>query len=129
VPDDLRIVARTYDLVPRPTYDQRIGAVDALLMPFDPDGEMLTTGTIGDALAFGLPTIASSWPFLTEALGDAAITYGATEDDLVACLDGLDRGALATAAAAALRRRPLHNWAVIAEQTYGELDRLGSDRH
>src|SRR5690606_30534289 len=86
VPDDPRIVALPYEMVGREEYDRRLAALDALVMPFDPDGEMLTTGTIGDALGFGLPTIASCWAFLTEELGDAAITYGRTEDDLVACL-------------------------------------------
>jgi len=129
VPDDPRVVARPYEHVARDVYDRRFAAIDALLMPFDPEGQMLTTGTIGDALAFGLPTIASSWAFLSEALDDAAITYGATEDDLVACLDGLDRAALDAAADAARDRRSSHDWTLIAEQTYLELDRLGSAQH
>jgi glycosyltransferase involved in cell wall biosynthesis len=128
-PDDPRIVARPYEMVPRADYDRRLGALDALVMPFDPDGEMLTTGTIGDALAHGLPTIASSWGFLTEQLGDAAITYGRTEDDLLRCLEALDRESLAAAGAAAVRRRPSHRWSHIADLTFAELDRLGGTRH
>src|SRR5690606_23598995 len=124
-----RVVALPYEMVDRDEYDRRLSALDALVMPFDPDGEMLTTGTIGDALGFGLPTLASSWQFLTEELGDAAITYGRTEDDLVACLDTLDRSALDEAAAAAVQRRPRHEWSAIAELTYTELDRLGSAHH
>ena len=129
VPDDPRIVAQSYEMVPREEYVRRLAAVDALLMPFDPDGEMLTTGTIGDAIGYGLPTIASAWPFLRETLADAAIIYGVTEQDLTRCLDGLDQPALDAAAKAALALRPAHAWSTIAEQTYIELDRLGSNQH
>lgn len=129
VPDDDRIKAWPYEMVPREVYDRRLLAVDALVMPFDPEGEMLTTGTIGDALGFGLPTIASSWPFLTEALGDAVITYGVTEDDLVACLDALDPATLEATAEAARRLRPEREWDPIAERTYRALDELGSTHH
>lgn len=123
-PADPRIDAHRYEMVDRALYDERLADIDALLMPFDPDGAMLTTGTIGDALGFGIPTIASSWPYLVEALGDAAIVYGSTEDDLVACLESLDRADLDRAADAAVARRAEHDWSVIAEQTWAELDRL-----
>ena len=129
VPDDPRIVTSTYSMVPRDRYDERLRTLDALLMPFDPGGDMLTTGTVGDAVGFGLPTIASSWPYLAEALGDAAVTYGRTEDDLVACLERLDRPTLARAAAAAVELRATTGWAVVAEATYRELDDLGSTHH
>jgi glycosyltransferase involved in cell wall biosynthesis len=129
VPDDPRIKAWPYEMVAREEYDRRLLAVDALVMPFDPDGEMLTTGTIGDALGFGLPTIGSSWPFLTEALGDATITYGRTEDDLVACLDALTPEQLEATGAAARALRPEREWDPIAEQTYAALDALGSTHH
>jgi len=123
-PTDPRIAALPHEWVPRETYDRRLAAVDALLMPIDPDGDMLTTGTAGDALGFGLPTVASSWPYLAEVLGDAAIVYGQSEDDLVACLDGLDREDLSRAGTAALSRRDSSDWEVIAEQTYRELVEL-----
>lgn len=129
VPDDPRVVARRYEEVPREEYDRRLQAIDALVMPFDPDGEMLTTGTVGDAIGHGLPTLASSWEFLAEALGDAAITYGRTEDDLVACLDALDRASLDRAAAAAVGLRPRHEWHVVADELYAELDRLPGPHH
>jgi hypothetical protein len=129
VPDDPRIRAWPYEMVARQEYDRRLLAVDALVMPFDPDGEMLTTGTIGDALGFGLPTISSSWSFLTESLGDAGITYGRTEDDLVACLDALDQVTLERTAAAAKALSPEREWAPIAELTYEALDELGSRHH
>ena len=129
VPDDPRVHAHAYEEVPRQVYDRRLSALDALVMPFDPDGEMLTTGTVGDAIGHGLATIASSWAFLDEALGDAAITYGRTEDDLVRCLDELDRERLDAAAAAAAALRPRHEWSTVAEHLYDELDRLSGPHH
>ena len=125
VPDDPRIVALRYEEVPRAEYDRRLAALDALVMPFDPDGEMLTTGTIADAYGHGLATVASEWSFLTETLGEAAITYGRTEDELVACLDELTAEALGRAAASARARRGRLDWSNVAELTYAELDRLG----
>jgi hypothetical protein len=95
-------------------------------MPFDPDGDMLATGTVGDAVAAGLPVLASEWSFLAEALGEAALTYGRTEKDLLASLETLDRAELAHAAAAARALREPLAWATLAERTYAELDRLGS---
>ena len=126
VPVDQRIVARRYENVDRATYERRLHALDALVMPFDPDGDMLATGTVGDAVAAGLPVLASEWSFLAEALGDAALTYGRTEDDLLASLETLDRAELAHAAAAARALREPLAWVTIAERTYAELDRLGS---
>jgi hypothetical protein len=126
VPDDPRVVAHRYEMVPRTEYDRRLAALDALVMPFDPDGEMLTTGTVGDAVGHGIPTLASSWEFLAEALGDGAVVYGTTEDDLVDCLESLDRQELQRAAAAAAGRRSDHEWTRIAQLTLAELDRLGS---
>jgi glycosyltransferase involved in cell wall biosynthesis len=129
VPDDPRIIATSYEMVPRADYDEQLRRLDALLMPFvDPDGDMLTTGTVGDAIGFGLPTIASSWPFLGETLGDAAVTYGRSEDELVACLDGLDDAALERAARAAERLQTATSWSAVAEMLWAELDRLGSAR-
>ena len=128
VPDDPRIVAHPYEEVPRSLYDRRLAAIDAIVMPFDPDGEMLTSGLVADAIGFGIPAIASSWPFLAESLGAAAITYGSTEDELLDQIERLDRAALEAARAAAVALRPAHEWSVLAERTYTELDRLGTTR-
>jgi hypothetical protein len=96
--DDRRIVALPYEDVPRAIYDDRLRAIDALVMPFRPTG-MLTTGTVGDVVAHGVPCIVSDWPFLLEALPGATIPYGRTVEDLTACIDGLTAEALATARA------------------------------
>jgi hypothetical protein len=54
------------------------------------------------------------------------VVYGTTEDDLVDCLESLDRQELQRAAAAAAGRRSDHEWTRIAQLTLAELDRLGS---
>lgn len=102
VPDDPRIVARPYEFIERAEYDRRMLAVDVVALPFDPDGQMLTTGVVGDIVGLGLPAIVSRWPYAIEALGDAAIAYD-DEDHLVRLLDAidasdLDRAALASSA-------------------------------
>jgi hypothetical protein len=126
VPDDPRIVVRHYEHVDRSTYARRLHGFDALVLPFRPDGEMLATGTVGDAVAAGIPALCSSWPVLAEALGDSAIVYGETEDDLVTCVEQLTRDDLSRAAVAVRDLRDELSWPAIAERTYVELDRLGS---
>ena len=115
VPDDPRIVAAPYDMVDEPTYVRRLHALDALVLPFT--DEMLTTGTVADALALGLPSLVSPWPYLQEALGGSAIAYGETAADLAACIDTLTPSRLAEAAEAAVRERASAEWTVIAEST------------
>ena len=105
---DSRIVAFPYEEVARAVYDDRLRAVDALVMPFRPTG-MLTTRTVGDAVAHGLPCIVSDWPFLAEVMPGATIPYGRTAKDLTACIDGLTTRALAAARSGAIAlRRSCH---------------------
>ncbi len=120
VPDDPRIVAVPYSMADHGTYARRLFALDALVMPFR-EG-MLTTGTMADALGIGLPTIASNWGYLREALGDAAIHYGDTAEDLTDCLDALSTDQLAAAAAATEAGRAATDWSVIADATLAFLD-------
>jgi glycosyltransferase involved in cell wall biosynthesis len=126
VPDDPRIVAVPYDMCDHETYARRLFSLDALVMPFT-EG-MLTTGTMADALGVGLPTLASNWGYLREALGDAAIFYGDTAQDLTSCLDRLTHEQLAAAAAAADAGRAVTEWPVIAETTLAFLDDVIADR-
>jgi glycosyltransferase involved in cell wall biosynthesis len=98
VPEDPRIRAFPYSFSPRDQYDRLLRAADALILPFEPHG-MLTTGQVGDVVGYGLPAIVSDWAFLGEVLGEAAICYGQTAEDLARCLDGLQADQLAQAAA------------------------------
>jgi glycosyltransferase involved in cell wall biosynthesis len=109
VPDDPRITVLPHAQVAREEYNRRLATLDAVLMPFG-DGEMLTTGAVADAVGLGLPSLTSDWPYLSETLGDAAIRYGSTAQDLTACLDALDRQQLDRAADAANRLREDYDW-------------------
>ena len=126
VPDDPRIVVIPHgQQVPRAEYNRRLAALDVLLMPFD-DGEMLTTGAVGDAVGLGLPSLVSDWPYLAETLRDAAIPYGSTAEDLTACLDTLERPSLDRAAEAARRLRGEYGWERVAESHFAVLEQVGT---
>ena len=123
VPDDPRIVvADRYEMVDHGVYVTRLHAVDAIVMPFT--DEMLTTGTVADCVAVGIPALVSPWPYLAESLGEAGIAYGQTADDLAACIDALTPDRLAAAAAAAAALRAESDWDVIAESTLAFFDEI-----
>ena len=124
-PEDPRIVVFPDVRIPRAEYNRRLAVLDALLLPFD-DGEMLTTGAVGDAVGLGLPSLISDWPYLAEALRDAAIPYGSTVGELTACLDALDRQQLDKAADAAKRLRDEYDWARLAESHFELLEQVGT---
>ncbi len=126
VPDDPRIIAERYELTDPALYARRLFTLDALVMPFT-EG-MLTTGTMADAIGAGIPTLASSWGYLREALGKTAIYYGDTAADLAACLDGLSADDLEAARAAIPERRAAHEWDAIAEATYELIDDVVASR-
>lgn len=126
VPDDPRIIAEPYDMADHALYAQRLFTLDALVMPFT-EG-MLTTGTMADAIGIGIPTLASSWGYLREALGDTAIYYGDTREDLTACIDGLREEDLAAARAAVPERQAALDWKPLAEATLALLDEVVASR-
>jgi glycosyltransferase involved in cell wall biosynthesis len=118
VPDDPRIVvAETYEMTDAATYATRLAACDVLAMPFDPDGEMLATGTVFDAIGRGLPVLRSDWSFLVESLGDAGIPMGHTAASIAASIDGLDDDVIERARHAALVRRDELAWDLISART------------
>jgi hypothetical protein len=125
VPTDERITAVPYELVSREVYDQRLRCIDALVLPFASSG-MLTTGTVGDVVGLGVPALVSEWPYLREALGAAAIPYGATAEELTACIEGLDETALARATEACRALQPVYAPECIAGQVLAVLDEVGT---
>jgi glycosyltransferase involved in cell wall biosynthesis len=127
VPPDPRIVGLRYETVPRDEYNRRLRTIDVLVFPFE-DGNMLATGTVADALGGGLPSLVSDWPFLTEYLGDAAICYGRTTEDLTRCIDGLDEARLAQLRANAIVRRAQYHWTRVAELHLAVLEELGTTK-
>lgn len=124
-PDDRRVVALPYTHVSREEYNRRLAVIDVLVMPFD-DGEMLTTGTVGDAIGLGLPSLVSDWPYLAEALGDAGIRYGSSVSDLARCIDALDARQLERARKAAVRLQPDYDWNLLAEKHFELLEQVGT---
>jgi hypothetical protein len=127
VPDDPRIEALPYERVAREEYDRRLASVDALVLPFAPEG-MLTTGTVGDVIGAGLAAVVSDWEFLHETLGAAAIPYGSTREDLVRTLERLDRDTVRRAAAAAVALQDAHAPARVAQAHLGLLEAVGTTR-
>jgi glycosyltransferase involved in cell wall biosynthesis len=125
VPEEQRIVAaEPYRKVDSFSYAKRLATCDLLALPVDPDGEMLATGLVADAVGTGIPLLGSSWGYLTETVGDAAIQCGANAADITACLDRLTDEQVSRAAAACRARRPAYDWAPIAAATLDLFERL-----
>jgi glycosyltransferase involved in cell wall biosynthesis len=125
VPDDPRIVALPPERVSREEYNRRLAAIDVLVMPFD-DGEMLTTGTVGDAVGLGLPSLISDWPYLAETLGDAGIPYGSSASDLAQAIDTLGAEQLERARAATMKLQASYDWNRLAELHFDLLEQVGT---
>jgi len=113
VPDDPRIIALDYEMVPRALYDARLAVMDALVMPIEP-GELLTTGVVGDAIGAGLPVITSDWAYLTETLGDAALRYDGSAADLTRLIERLTVDDLAVARTRMLALGERYAWPRVA---------------
>ena len=124
VPDDPRITAVPYEMVDRTRYDERLRSLDALVLPFA-EGDMITTGTVGDVIGAGVPALVSGWGYLREALGAAGIPYG---DDLTGAIEALDRSALAAAASAARALRPSCSPDTVARMHLELLQAVGTSR-
>jgi glycosyltransferase involved in cell wall biosynthesis len=124
---DKRIRMVPYSFVRREEYDERLRAVDVVVMPFERRG-MLTTGTIGDVVAHGLPALVSNWPYLRETLGRAGICYGSSAADLRVCLDNLTQSQLLAARAATSALRKRYDPRRIAARTLGLVKLLLSRR-
>ncbi len=125
VPNDPRIsIAEPYALADRSVYATRLAACDVLALVFDPDGEMLATGTAADALGLGLPALRSEWGYLVEHLGDAGLAVGHSAESIAAALDGLTPERVAEATLAAGARKVSLDWLLIATQTAALFERI-----
>ncbi len=127
-PTDPRIVtADRYRGVDESTYATRLAACDVLAFPFDPDGDMLATGTVADAIGVGIPALVSDWSFLTEMLGDAGIPCGHRAPDITRTLDGLTRADIDSARTAMSALRPRFDWEPLATRTADLFERVVLD--
>jgi hypothetical protein len=128
VPDDTRIaVAELYRGCDPPTYATRLAACDVLALVFDPDGDMLATGTAADAQGLGIPALGSQWGYLTEVLGAGLIPCGHTTASIATAVDGLTRDQLAAATHAIVTSRPAFEWGPIATRTADLFERVVLD--
>jgi hypothetical protein len=122
--DDRLAVAEVYEMVDPGLYGLRAAACDLLALPFDPDGEMLSTGVAADVVGLGLGALVSDWGYLGEVLGDAGIPVGHTAATIADALDRLTPEAVAAARSAARDRRDALAWSLQAERTFALLDSL-----
>lgn len=125
LPDDPRITGLPYEFVDRSVYDARLSTLDAVVLPFDVDGEMLTTGVVGDVVGRGLPAVCSAWPYAVEALGDAAIVYHDL-DEIPSLVDTLEHATLASAATHARRLAAETDFAVLGHRLLEAFEALGT---
>jgi len=124
VPKHPRILGRQYKPVGRQAYNRRLAFIDVLLFPIRPDGSMLTTGLVGDAIAVAKPAIVSDWPFLTETFGDAAIVFGSDAEDLSRCLAKLDLSTLDDRSDAMRSLQDTYAWTRSADETVALFEEL-----
>lgn len=92
VPIDDRIsIAESWIFVEDDVISERLAMCDLLAIPVAPDGEMLTTGLVGDAIGMGLGNLLSSWNFLSETAGQVGIVCGDTIDEIANSLNHLTK--------------------------------------
>jgi glycosyltransferase involved in cell wall biosynthesis len=118
------VIAEPYRGCDAATYATRLAACDALVLVFDPDGDMLATGTSADALGVGLPVLGSEWGYLTETLGPGLIPCGHTVGSVAGAIDAVTDEQLAAAATAMRERRAAYEWGPIATRTADLFDRV-----
>ena len=121
LPEGVRLICECH----RGTHYRRLVAIDVLAFPFAAQG-MLMTGTAFDAIGAGKAALVSDWPLLHEVLGDAAIPYGSTREELTACLDALTPERVARSAAAADSLRARYEWQDLAAQTFALLEEVAA---
>ncbi|MGA2874417.1 MAG: hypothetical protein ABSE82_02650 [Nitrososphaerales archaeon] len=119
VPRDPRIViAERYKHVSNYTFRMRLRACDVIAIPYQKDGEMLTTGVVNSALDAGIGVLRTDWPFLKEVFGDAGIYVGSNAEGFAMGLSRLTVEDVESAKRASLELRASNNWRRIAQQ-YG----------
>jgi hypothetical protein len=124
-PKDARIaIAEPWNFVDDEEIAERLAMSDLLAMPITPDGEMLTTGLVGDAFAMGLGMLNSSWKFLTETTADAGIFCGDTVSEIAQSLNRLSEADVVRAKQASLRMREERSWSNTGLQHLAFYERL-----
>jgi hypothetical protein len=96
-------------------HERRLAICDLIALPYDPDGEMLTSGFVSDANAMGLGLLVSDWGFLKETCGDAAIACGHTPESVAECLNKLTVSDVRAAKEASRTLRETRSWETARE--------------
>ncbi len=122
--DDRIAIAQHYRGANEAIYATRLAACDVLAFPFDPDGDMLATGTVADAIGVGIPALVSDWPYLTEMLGAAGIPCGQTRESVTTAIEALTSEQVESARQATVALRPQFEWAPLAQRTAELFERV-----
>jgi glycosyltransferase involved in cell wall biosynthesis len=117
VPRDPRIVIprRTRHVHDR-TFRRMLAVCDVIAVPYQVDGEMLTTGFASSAVEAGIGVLRTDWPYLKEVLGDAAIPIGNDVEGFSMALSRLGVDDIERAKRTSSRLRSSHSWRTIAAQ-------------
>jgi hypothetical protein len=126
IPRDPRIFAMPYRHVDRSLYKKRLSVMDLLAMPYSFEGlPVLASGIPSEAIAFGLPCLISKdWPYLSEYLGKAGIPFDFNHDQIIECLESLDRDAISFASKAAKELQQEYDPVRVAELNWEALKDL-----
>ncbi|MFF2488429.1 glycosyltransferase [Microbacterium sp. NPDC058062] len=104
-----------------------LGAADAVLLPYD-SKEQATSGVLAEALAAGVPVVATAFPHAVEALTDSA-GVAVPHDDLDAMTAGLERVLqLGDDRLASRRDGSGPTWSEVAERFLDLAERLRAER-
>lgn len=115
-PRDPRIaIAEVHQFTNIKVHERRLAICDLIALPYDPDGEMLTSGFVSDANAMGLGLLVSDWGFLKETCGDAAIACGHTPESVAECLNKLTVSDVRAAKEASRTLRETRSWETARE--------------
>jgi len=123
LPDDSRIHYDYLELQEQ-AYACKLKAVDAVILPFDPEGQMLTTGTAADILGAGTGVICSDWGYAREVFAGSEICYGSGVADLQTCLEDLTVDQLDASKAGVIERRSDFEWDLVAAELLALYDDL-----
>jgi len=128
VPDDERLaIAEPWRYVDDGEVERRLAICDLIAIPIVPDGEMLTSGVVSDALAMGLGMLISSWEYLRESAGDAGIVCGDSVADVAGALNRLSVDDVERVKRASLTLRRRRHWDSVTGPLTNFYEKVSSD--
>lgn len=129
IPSDPRIFAMPYAYTERSLFNKRLSVMDIIAMPYKFDGQpLLSSGIPSEAIAFGLPCLITDWPYLSEHLGKAGIPFSLNHDQIIECLESLDRDTIDIASKASKELQKKYDPVRVAELNCEALKTLGMSK-